>query len=166
MNNFLVRLTDGTPIRKLAGEHPGDRPFYNHREIEVTWSPDNRHVAILNQAKWTTDMSEVYLVSGDSASRPVGLVSVCKGATKAEVTRRRRRDSDEYVARVSVSSIGNDGTITAICSMEVIKKDNFDMGIRVKVVPEGNLLKARLIDARVCGEDDERGNCVTRQPQD
>jgi hypothetical protein len=42
VTNFLVRLTDGIPIRKVAGEHPGDRPFYNHREIEVTWSPNSR----------------------------------------------------------------------------------------------------------------------------
>jgi len=165
VSNFLVRLSDGTPIRKLVGEYPGDRPFYNHREIEVTWSADDRYVAVLNQGKWTTEVSEVYAV-GDAASKPVSLVSVCKSATRAEVARRRRKAGDEYLARVSVSSIGNDGTITAKCSMEMIKKDNFGVGVRVNVAPERNGLKARLIEARLCGEDDERGSCATRQPQD
>jgi hypothetical protein len=111
-------------------------------------------------------VSDVYVVSGDGASTPVSLVAVCTSASKAEVTRRLRKRSGEYVVRVSVSSIGNDGTITARCSREVIKEDNFDMGIRVKVAPAGNRLMARLVDARLCGEDDERGSCVMRQEQD
>jgi hypothetical protein len=87
VRNFLVRLPDGKPIRRLGGDHMGDHPFYNHRELDVTWSPDEGFVAILNQSKWTTDVSEVYMVSGGVATKAASLVPICISATKAEVAK-------------------------------------------------------------------------------
>ena len=82
MRNFLVHLPDGNPIRRLGGDHMGDHPFYNHRELDVTWSPDERFAAILNQSKWTTGVSEVYVVSGDIATKAASLVPICISATE------------------------------------------------------------------------------------
>jgi hypothetical protein len=156
--NFLVRLPDGKPIRRLGGDHMGDHPSYNHRELDVTWSPDERFVAILNQSKWTTDVSEVYAVSGAGAAKAESLVPTCMRATKAEVAKRRRKGEDGYVALVAVSSISNDGTLLAKCLMNQIKKDNFDMGIEVKIAPTGN--DTRLVRAKLCAEDENAGICA------
>jgi hypothetical protein len=80
VRNFLVRLPDGKPIARLAGEHLGDHPRYNH--TEVIWSPDSRYVAIVNQSKWTTDVSDVFLVSDKGASRPLRLMPICASAVR------------------------------------------------------------------------------------
>jgi hypothetical protein len=166
LNNLLVRLADGKAIRKLAGDYIGDHPFYNHREVEVTWSPDSRYVAILNQDKWTTDVSDMYFVSDGTASEPVSLVSICKRVTKAEVNKRRRKGPAPYAAAASVSSVGNDGTVTALCDREQIKNDHFDMGISVRLTPEGNRLRAQVTASRLCGEDDERDVCAAPPSRD
>jgi hypothetical protein len=160
VRNFLLHLPDGKPIRRLGGDHMGDHPSYNHRELEVTWSPDERFVAILNQSKWTTDVSEVYAVSGDVATKAASLVPICMSATKAEVARRRRKGGEAYVALVAVLSIGNDGTLLAKCLMNQIKKDDFEMGVRVKIAPTGN--GAQLIRAKLCGDDEKAGICADR----
>jgi len=160
----VLRLPDGKPIRRLGGDHMGDHPFYNHRELDVTWSPDERFVAILNQSKWTTDVSDVYVVSGAIATKAASLVPICISATKAEVAKRRRRGEDGYVALVAVSSIGNDGTLLAKCLMNQIKKDNFDMGIQVKIAPTGN--GAQLIRTKLCADDETAGICANRSERE
>src|SRR5262245_10403124 len=77
---------------------------------------------------WTTDVSDVYVVSGDVATKAASLVPICINATKAEVAKRRRRGGEGYVALVAVSSIGNDGTLMAKCLMNQIKKGQFRHG--------------------------------------
>jgi hypothetical protein len=158
VRNFLLRLPDGKPIRRLGGDHIGDHPSYNHRELDVTWSPDERFVAILNQSKWTTDVSEVYVVSGNVTTKAGSLVPICMSATKAEATKRRRKGEQGYVALVAVSSISNDGILLAKCLMNQIKKDNFDMGIEVKIAPAGS--STRLIRAKLCADDANTGICA------
>jgi hypothetical protein len=158
VRNFLLRLPDGKPIRRLGGDHMGDHLFYNHRELDVTWSPDERFVAILNQSKWTTDVSEVYVVSGVVATKAASLVPICMSATKAEVAKRRRKGEAGYVALVAVSSIGNDGTLLAKCLMNQIKKDKFDMGIQVRIAPTGNGIE--LVRAKLCTDDENAGICA------
>jgi hypothetical protein len=152
------------PIRRLGGDHMGDHPFYNHRELDVTWSPDERYVAILNQSKWTTDVSEVYAVSGSLATKAASLVAICMSATKAEVAKRRRKGGAGYVALVAVSSIGNDGTLLAKCLMNQIKNDNFDMGIQVKIAPTGN--RTELVRAKLCADDEDAGICANRSERE
>ena len=164
VRNFVLRLPDGKPIRRLGGDHMGDHPFYNHRELDVTWSPDERFVAILNQSKWTTDVSEVYVVSGAIATKAASLVPICISATKTEVAKRRRKGEDRYVALVAVSSIGNDGTLLAKCLMNQIKKDSFDMGIQVKIAPTGN--GAQLIRTKLCADDETAGICANRSERE
>jgi hypothetical protein len=153
VRNFLLHLPDGKPIRRLGGDHMGDHPSYNHRELDVTWSPNERFVAILNQSKWTTDVSEVYVVSGGVATRAASLVPICMSATKAEVAKRRRKGEAGYVALVDVSSIGNDGRLLAKCLMNQIKKDDFDMCIQVKIAPTGN--GTELVRAKLCTDDEK-----------
>jgi hypothetical protein len=160
VRNFLVHLPDGKPVRKLAGDHMGDHPNYNHRELGVTWSPNERFVAILNQSKWTTDVSDVYVVANGTATKAASLVAICMNATKAEVAKRRRKGGEGYVALVAVSSVGNDGILTAKCLMNQIKKDNFDMGIQVKLAPNGG--NAQLVRAQLCADDEENGICANR----
>jgi hypothetical protein len=166
-DTFLVRLSDGKPIAKLAGEHLGDHARYNHTEAVVTWSPHSRFVAILNQSKWTTDAAEMYRMSEAGVpSKPLRLMSVCASATRNEVAKRRHKGSG-YTPSMDVASIGNDGTVTARCAMQVVKDgDYFAMGIRAKVIAAGNGLKAQLVETRLCGENDERGSCAMRKPQD
>jgi hypothetical protein len=157
IENFLVRLPDGMPIRKLAGDHMGDHQSYNHRELEVTWSPDSHYVAILDDGKWTTDDSDVYVVSGETATKAASLVPICMNATKAEVAKRRRKGGARYVALVAVKSISNDGTLIASCLMNQIKTDDFEMGIEVKLAPTG---AAKLVRTLLCAQDDKRDLCA------
>jgi hypothetical protein len=162
IRNFLVRLTDGKRIAKLAGEHFGDHPRYNHFEVVVTWSHDSRYVTILNQTKWTTDVSDVFLVSDNGASRPLRLMPICASATRVRAAKRGGRG---YTLSLDVTSVRNDGTVTAKCSMQINKFDDyFAVAVKAKVVPDGNGLKAQLVEARLC--DDERGICAGREPQD
>jgi hypothetical protein len=158
IKNFLVRLGDGVPVARLAGDHFGDHPRYNHREVVATWSPDSRYVAILNQSKWMTDVSEVYLVSDKGAPKPASLMPACKSAAKNEAARRSGKGGDHYTYSLNVRSVGNDGTIVMRCALQVIKEgDYFAMVVRVKVVADGGALKAHVLDARLC--KDERGFC-------
>jgi hypothetical protein len=165
IKNVLVRLPDGKPVAKLAGEHFGDHPRYNHREIVATWSPDSRYVAILNQSKWSTDVSDVYGVSDNGVTRPASLVPMCKGAARREVSRRNGKGRDPYEYWLDVHSVGNDGSIVARCAMQVIKEDDyFTMVVRVKVVVDGGALRARVLESRPC--KDEQGVCAGREPQE
>lgn len=154
VKNFLLHLPDGKPIRRLGGDHMGDHPFYNHRELDVTWSPDERFVAILNQSKWTTDVSEVYAVSSGVATKAASLMPICMSATKAEVAKRRRKREDHYVALAAVSSISNDGTLLAKCLISQKK----DMGIQVKIAPTGS--GTQLIRTKLCADDENAGICA------
>ena len=167
-DTFLIRLSDGRPIAKLAGEHLGDHARYNHTEAVVAWSPDGRYVAILNQSKWTTDAAEMYRVSETGVpSKPLRLMPVCAGAPRHEVARRRHKGDGGYTPSMDVAAVRNDGTITARCAMQVVKDgDYFAMGIRAKVVADRNGLKAQVTETRLCGENDERGSCAAREPQD
>jgi hypothetical protein len=79
-------------------------------------------------------------------------------ATKAEVAKRRRKGGEGYVALVAVSSVGNDGMLTAKCLMNQVKKDNFDMGIQVKLAPNGG--NAQLVRAQLCADDEQNGICA------
>jgi hypothetical protein len=98
------------------------------------------------------------VVSGGVATKAASLVPICMSATKAEVAKRRRKREDGYVALVGVSSISNDGTLLAKCLMNQIKKDNFDMGIQVKIAPTGS--GTHLIRAKLCADDENAGICA------
>jgi hypothetical protein len=165
-DTFLVRLSDGKPVAKLAGEHLGDHARYNHTEAVVKWSSDSRFVAILNQSKWTTDAADMYRMSeAGGPSKPLRLMPVCASATRSTAARRPHKGG--YTPSMDVAAVGNDGTITARCSMQVVKDgDYFAMGIRAKVIAAPNGLKAQVVEARLCGDNDERGSCATRDPQD
>ena len=166
IKNVLVRLPDGKPVAKLAGDHFGDHPRYNHREIVATWSPDSRYVAILNQSKWATDVSNVYGVSDNGVTKPASLMPVCKSAARGEVTRRNGKGRDPYEYSLDVHSVGNDGSIVARCALQVIKEgDYFTLVVRAKAVADGGgALKTRVIESRLCKE--EQGVCAGREPQD
>jgi hypothetical protein len=165
IKNFLVLLPDGVPVARLAGDHFGDHPRYNHREVVATWSPDSRYVAILNQSKWTTDVSDVYLVSDKGVPKPASLMPACKSAATREVARRSGKGGDHYTYSLDVHSVGNDGTIVTRCALQVMKEgDYFAMVVRVKVVADGGALKGHVLDARLC--KDERRFCGGREPQE
>jgi hypothetical protein len=166
VKNFLVRLADGKPIRQLAGNHIGDHSFYNHVEHEVAWSPDSGYVAILIQEKWLTLVAEVYLVAHDTASKPVSLLSICKNVTKAEAARRHRKGGENYLTGVNVSSVRDDGTVTAVCYREIPKRDDFQTGMEVKFKPVRDGLNAQVVSTRRCGDDDERGICASPPARD
>jgi hypothetical protein len=165
IKNVLVRLPDGVPVARLAGDHFGEHPRYNHREVVATWSPDSRYVAILNQSKWTTDVSDVYVVSDKGMPKPASLMPACKSAATKEMARRSGKGGDHYTYSLDVLSVGNDGTIVTRCALQVMKEDDyFAMVVRVKVVADASALKARVLDARLC--KDERGFCGGREPQE
>jgi len=148
----------------LAGDHFGDHPRYNHREVVATWSPDSRYVAILNQSKWTTDVSDVYLVSDKGLLKSASLMPACKGASTKEVARRSGKGRDHYTYSLDVLSVGNDGSLVTRCALQVMKEDDyFAMVVRLKVA-DGGALKARVLEARLC--NDERGFCAGREPQE
>jgi hypothetical protein len=160
--NFLVRLTDGKPIARLAGEHFGDHPRYNRTEVVVIWSPDSRYVAIVNQSKRTTDASDVFLVSDKGASRPLRLMPICASATRLRAANRGGRG---YILALDVTQVGNEGSVTAKCSMQLNSfEDYFAVAVKATLVPDSNRLKAQHVESRLC--EDERGICAAREPQD
>ena len=165
-DNFLVRLADGKTVSKLGGTHFGDRARYNHYEATAVWSPDSRLVAILNQSRWETDVAQIYRLSDAGAvSKPLDLLPICRNVGRKREPKLRRRSGEDYAHSVEVHSVRNDGTVSAKCSMQVVKQDDyFAFAIRLKVDARREALVASLLGARACR--DESGPCAPREPHE
>jgi len=163
-DNFIIRLSDGKIIAKLDTDHFGDHARYNFNEITAVWSPDSRFVAVLHQTKWSTDVADVYFMPPQGAApKPVDLMPVCRTLGRDQEATLRRKTGNGYEHTADVKAIANDGVLSLKCAMQVRKEDDyFGFAIRIKLNVRKNALAARLIDARLCADDN--GPCAMRTP--
>ncbi len=158
---FLVRLGDGKVVIKLKVEHLGDQARYNHRSARAIWSPNESFVATLYDGKWETNNADAYRIGAGGASEPLDLLKLCRAAEKGYFKRTPIKGKfDSYSQSVDVKSIGNDGTLAALCSMKVIKEDDaYSFAMHIAVRPSGKGLAAKIQSFRRCN-DDEAGECA------
>lgn len=158
---FLVRLGDGKVMIKLKGEHLGDQARYNHRSARAIWSPDESFVATLYDGKWETNTADAYRIGAGGASEPLNLLKLCRAAEQDYFKRTPINGKfDGYSQSVDVKSIGNDGTLAALCSMQVIKEDDaYSFAVHIALRPSGKGLAAKIQSFRRC-KDDEAGDCA------
>ena len=60
--NYVVDLDTHALLGTTSAPYEGTRHSYNHREIEVTWSPDSRIFIQTTKWKWDDDACRVGLI--------------------------------------------------------------------------------------------------------
>lgn len=120
VRNSLIRLQDIAVLAPDVGTHPGDLAAYNHRRSDVRWSADSGLVGILNHDKWETLSAKIFRIGRDGhAIGPFDLLAFSYQAGRRKLARLRPgTDPDDYAARVTIDSIGNDGLIRGKVTME------------------------------------------------
>lgn len=163
---FLVRLTDGASLIKLKGEHPGDRSRYNHQTLRAVWSPDENWFVAINESKWSTDVADAYRIGPNGVSEPLDLRPRCEAAERqAFKAMGRRVQLDRFQQWVDVKSIRNDGTMTALCYMQIMKQDEgYQFLVRMKLQASDKTVSAKLGPIKRCRELE--GPCAVTEPPD
>jgi hypothetical protein len=159
---FLVRLADGKALVKLKGEHLGDQARYNHRVARAVWSPDERWVAAIYDAKWETDGAQLFHIGAGGISQPLDLLKLCARAEQDYFKRAPIRSAfDRYSATVDVKSIGNDGGLQALCGLQVVKQDDsYSFALRIRLSPSAKGVAAKVEAIRLCKDDETEGDCA------
>jgi hypothetical protein len=159
---FLVRLGDSKVLSKLRGEHLGDRARYNHRIARAIWSPDEGWVTALYDGRWETGIANAYRIGAGGVSEPLDLLKLCRAAEQVYFKRTPSKSKfDGYAQSVDVISIGNDGTLKAQCSMQVIKEeDAYSFAVHIAVRPSGKGLAAKITSFGRCKDDEDKGDCA------
>src|SRR5262245_12884263 len=62
VENVIIHLPDGVPLKTLPGDHFGDAQRYNHKEHSARWSDYDLWVVVANDSKWQTDNANVYSI--------------------------------------------------------------------------------------------------------
>ena len=107
-----MRLIDGKALVKLKGAHPGDKARYNHQTQRAIWSPDEAWLIAVNESEWATDHANAYRIGRDSVSDPL------------LQERGRKVQIDKFQQWIDVKSVNNDGTIAAVCYIQIMKQDD------------------------------------------
>jgi len=159
---FLVRLADGKTLGKLKAQHPGDKARYNHQSQHVAWSPDERWLIGLNDSKWQTDNADAYRVGDSGLSARLNLLSLCKDAELRHFRSVRRKvNVERYDQTVSIKSVGNDGTVKALCQMEIRRGEEIHrLAVEFKLAATGKRISARIGSITPCKADQETGPCA------
>lgn len=162
----LVRLTDGVSLAKLKGAHPGDRARYNHQAQRAVWSSDEAWVVTVNESKWSTDVATAYRIGADGASQPLDLLPLCLTAERqAFKTMGKKVQIDRFQQWTDVKSISNDGTLTTLCYMQIMKQDEgYQFRVTMKLQASGQSIIARLGAIKRCKELE--GPCAVTEPAD
>lgn len=160
---FLVRLGDAKVLTELKGEHLGDQARYNHRIARAIWSLDEGWMIAVNDEKWDTSHADAYHFGTGGVSAPLDLLKVCLAAEHRYFERTPIKGSfDNYAQSLNVKSVANDGTMAALCQMQVIKEDDaYSFAIHVKLAATGNALTAKIQSVRRCADDDDKGDCAS-----
>ena len=151
---FLVRLTDSQMLRKLGAMHRGDAQRYNHQTLEANWSPDETWLIETSQSKWSTDSAGVYRLGPDVASTSFDLMPVCLDAERRGLKSAGRRvDFQKFEHSIHVKLVANDGSVTAVCMMQVPKQDqDFEFLVKIKLTATPKGITAKLGSVKRCPE--------------
>lgn len=165
-DTFLVRLIDGKSLVKLKGAHPGDKARYNHQTQRAIWSSDETWLIAVNESKWATDHADAYRIGRDSVSDPLDLRSLCEAAERRSFKSAGRKvQIDKFQQWIDVKSVDNDGTIAAVCYMQIMKQDDaYQFFVRMKLQASGKAVAAKLGAVKRCRQLE--GACALTEPPD
>lgn len=165
---FLVRLADGKVVTKLNGTHWGDQARYNHKTLRAVWSRNERWVVVVNDGKWITDVADAYDLGASGASVPLNLLKVCLDAEHHYFKSKSPKSSfDSYAQSMDVKSVDNAGTVSAICTMQAVKQDDYySFAIRVKLAAARKGIDAGIKSITLCKDDDQRQECASSDVPD
>ena len=156
-DTFLVRLSDGKTLGKLKAQHQGDKARYNQLSQHVAWSPDESWLVGINDGKWQTYNTDAYHIGADAVSEALNLLPLCKDAE-----RRHFRDAgkkinvERYDQAASIKSVGNDGTVKALCHMEIRRSGKpYLFAVEFKLAASGKRVSARIGSIKPCDPDAE-----------
>jgi len=161
-DTFLVRLTDGKTLGKLKATHQGDKARYNHLSQHVAWSPDERWLISLNDSKWMTHNADAYHVGPESVSKPLDLRQTCKDAERRYFRSVGRKiNVERFDLSVSIKSIENDGTVQALCHLELRRQDEiYLVAVRFKLAASAKGVSATISSVKRCANDQDTGPCA------
>lgn len=143
--NFIVRLSDGLPLRKIAGTHFGDREQYNHRQKVAMWSPDERWLVEIEDSKWSSDVAQAYRIDKDGASPGVSLLAPLRKAALAYLARQKKRiKTAEFLDSVQMKEVGNDGTLALTFIMQVPKKQSYSFAAKLAPAPNAGTVRVTI----------------------
>lgn len=161
-----MRLIDGKSLVKLKGAHPGDKARYNHQTQRAIWSSDETWLIAVNESKWATDHADAYRIGRDSVSDPLDLRSLCEAAERRSFKSAGRKvQIDKFQQWIDVKSVNNDGTIAAVCYIQIMKQDDaYQFFVRMKLQASGKAVAAKLGTVKRCR--DLEGACALTEPPD
>jgi hypothetical protein len=112
--NYVVDLATRKILGTTGGDYFGTKQRHNHRECTLVWSPDSKTFVELTSDKWNYDSCRAGKISPDG-KKLVGMVEVGKYAEKVASnyvkSHKRHSGDDEGSIAISVSEVGNDGSI-------------------------------------------------------
>jgi hypothetical protein len=154
VETFLMRFSDSTMLKKLGGLHYGDAQRYNHTIERAVWSPNGQWLVAINEGKWDTANAETYRITASGVSGPLDLKPLCREAERRGLKATRLKvDTGKFAHTMSVKSIADDGTIAAICWMQIVKGDDvFQFSVKMKADASGKTVKAKLGAIKRCPE--------------
>ena len=136
--NYVVEVASQRILGKTGCAYFGTRRRYNHRECEVTWSPDSTFFVQLWDDKWASESCWAGRIA--PGSKLVGVVDLAKKAGAADKA-------------VAINSVTNDGLV----DLDVVKnissgerkgdvESSFNKRIRLRTTPAG--LGAEVVSSR------------------
>ncbi len=150
VDNFLVRLSDGKLLAKLAGEHFSDKPSYLSTDHFSHWSPDGSYLVEVNNGRWSTRFADVYRIAKDDrVGERFDLLPFCKTTLLAH-DKELRNSQKKYENNIVVKSVQADGTINLICGMSVPRSDQDEQifDVRLQLEPREAAMSARVRSIR------------------
>lgn len=90
------------------------------------------------------------------------LLKLCRTAEREYFKRTSIKGKfDNYAQSVDIKSIGNNGTLHALCAMQVIKDDDtYSFALSAKLSPLGKGVAAKIGAFRRCKDDESEGDCA------
>ena len=119
-------------------------------------------MAALYNSKWSTENADIYRIGAAGTLQSLDLLKLCRTAEKEYFKRTSiKRKFDNSAQSVDIKSIGNNGTLHALCAMQVIKEDDtYSFALNAKLSPSGKGVAAKIGAFRRCKDDESEGDCA------
>jgi hypothetical protein len=135
--NFIFDLKTMKIVGETPGSHFGTKPNYNHRDVTMTWSPDETTFVQVDSNKWNFDTCCIGKIAD---GKLVGLVDLGASAVKeigkflvAKKDRAWKKNSKNMAMSIHDVTLTNDGTVTRTVWGETPKSTEDDSNVEVRM---------------------------------
>jgi len=128
--NFLLDLRTHQPLCKLGIHYPGERPHFNHQELNAVWSPSSTCVVIIVTAKWETEFAHFAMIRDGICHGSHDMMEPLCQAAKAAVLKtrhpaaKRLRNQDDFMYSIGEVHLQDDGSFTAEITGQLPKQED------------------------------------------